>query len=101
MGKDVTVPVTCIYLFYICDFLCDCFVTVVPWPSMTFHHILFCDCFVTAFCNYSSVTFYHVLLPSIVFVIDDIDRKSTRLNSSHLGISYAVFCLKKKNKNLT
>src|SRR5262245_63189106 len=26
----------------------------------------------------------------------EIDRKSTRLNSSHLGISYAVFCLKKK-----
>src|ERR1039457_7304799 len=29
----------------------------------------------------------------------DLDRKSTRLNSSHLVISYAVFCLKKKNKN--
>src|SRR5437899_6027192 len=29
---------------------------------------------------------------------DDLDRKSTRLNSSHLGISYAVFCLKKKKK---
>src|SRR5256885_8792607 len=28
------------------------------------------------------------------------DRKSTRLNSSHLVISYAVFCLKKKNKSL-
>src|SRR5437899_4999671 len=27
------------------------------------------------------------------------DRKSTRLNSSHLGISYAVFCLKKKKRN--
>src|SRR2546426_9383387 len=27
----------------------------------------------------------------------DLDRKSTRLNSSHLVISYAVFCLKKKN----
>src|SRR5258705_3656587 len=27
------------------------------------------------------------------------DRKSTRLNSSHLGISYAVFCLKKKNRH--
>src|SRR5258705_8556254 len=27
------------------------------------------------------------------------DRKSTRLNSSHLGISYAVFCLKKKRVN--
>src|SRR2546426_4046964 len=30
----------------------------------------------------------------------DVDRKSTRLNSSHLVISYAVFCLKKKNKSL-
>src|SRR5256885_9534700 len=28
-----------------------------------------------------------------------LDRKSTRLNSSHLVISYAVFCLKKKNIN--
>src|SRR5256885_10388598 len=29
------------------------------------------------------------------------DRKSTRLNSSHLVISYAVFCLKKKNTSLS
>src|SRR5947199_3499682 len=29
-------------------------------------------------------------------VARSVDRKSTRLNSSHLGISYAVFCLKKK-----
>src|SRR5438045_7328247 len=29
------------------------------------------------------------------------DRKSTRLNSSHLGISYAVFCLKKKKKKIS
>src|SRR5437899_8385584 len=28
------------------------------------------------------------------------DRKSTRLNSSHLGISYAVFCLKKKKNKI-
>src|SRR3712207_7848333 len=28
-----------------------------------------------------------------------LDRKSTRLNSSHANISYAVFCLKKKNNN--
>src|SRR5438874_8237524 len=28
-----------------------------------------------------------------------VDRKSTRLNSSHVEISYAVFCLKKKKKN--
>src|SRR5260221_7560361 len=30
--------------------------------------------------------------------LDRADRKSTRLNSSHTVISYAVFCLKKKNK---
>src|SRR5690242_21030007 len=29
-----------------------------------------------------------------------LDRKSTRLNSSHMSISYAVFCLKKKIKNI-
>src|SRR3712207_7485422 len=30
-------------------------------------------------------------------LVDVVDRKSTRLNSSHANISYAVFCLKKKN----
>src|SRR5690625_6454411 len=32
-------------------------------------------------------------------VLTDIDRKSTRLNSSHVAISYAVLCLKKKNQH--
>src|SRR3712207_7179731 len=40
----------------------------------------------------------NVLVPEILGVIapDLEDRKSTRLNSSHANISYAVFCLKKK-----
>src|SRR3712207_7805950 len=33
------------------------------------------------------------------YVLDLRDRKSTRLNSSHANISYAVFCLKKKKSN--
>ena len=37
---------------------------------------------------------------TIVISYDDLlDRKSTRLNSSHVRISYAVFCLKKKNND--
>src|SRR5437660_9475968 len=32
------------------------------------------------------------------FIMIRLDRKSTRLNSSHVAISYAVFCLKKKKK---
>src|SRR5205814_9451628 len=38
----------------------------------------------------------HVSLVGISNGVNPQDRKSTRLNSSHLGISYAVFCLKKK-----
>src|SRR5256885_10721134 len=34
-----------------------------------------------------------------ITIPEDLDRKSTRLNSSHLVISYAVFCLKKKKNN--
>src|SRR3712207_7910043 len=45
--------------------------------------------------------FNAVLVPQLVRRIkaddDGGDRKSTRLNSSHANISYAVFCLKKKN----
>src|SRR2546426_8051624 len=42
-----------------------------------------------------------VTTPDVTYVSlseDNPDRKSTRLNSSHLVISYAVFCLKKKKK---
>src|SRR3712207_8507309 len=36
-----------------------------------------------------------------ILALADADRKSTRLNSSHANISYAVFCLKKKKKHDT
>src|SRR5690606_41057438 len=39
--------------------------------------------------------------PHVEQQIADQDRKSTRLNSSHVKISYAVFCLKKKKKQKT
>src|SRR5438309_11139000 len=39
-----------------------------------------------------------VLREQEVAVVVEVDRKSTRLNSSHSSISYAVFCLKKKSK---
>src|SRR5690606_41809511 len=42
-----------------------------------------------------SPSHYETLLPYAVAL----DRKSTRLNSSHVKISYAVFCLKKKKTN--
>src|SRR3712207_8127640 len=41
--------------------------------------------------------YFQVMLPSSTSLTKD--RKSTRLNSSHANISYAVFCLKKKNNN--
>src|SRR2546430_7745489 len=39
-----------------------------------------------------------LLLRLVLFEFVQLDRKSTRLNSSHSQISYAVFCLKKKKK---
>src|SRR5690625_5431684 len=43
----------------------------------------------------SGKVYYHLLEERMAREIDK-DRKSTRLNSSHVAISYAVFCLKKK-----
>src|SRR5690625_6561338 len=42
---------------------------------------------------------YDSLRPNGQSIVKEGDRKSTRLNSSHVAISYAVFCLKKKKKN--
>src|SRR5690625_5402192 len=42
-------------------------------------------------------TFQSVINSTIVAIVGT-DRKSTRLNSSHVAISYAVFCLKKKTR---
>src|SRR3712207_8561188 len=44
-------------------------------------------------------SFYGPVLPLSTALLQR-DRKSTRLNSSHANISYAVFCLKKKNKKI-
>src|SRR5438034_8712568 len=48
------------------------------------------------------LAFHAAVLDDVVVVLravhQRLDRKSTRLNSSHTVISYAVFCLKKKNK---
>src|SRR5690242_2504020 len=63
-------------------------------------HVIFTNVFVPQWA-------YHEFLKSgkwpdkTMFVVEDRDRKSTRLNSSHMSISYAVFCLKKKKKHNT
>src|SRR5688500_2921048 len=62
--------------------------TMDVWPQ--FRSPLIWDVFAVS--TYATVS----LLFWFVGLIPDLDRKSTRLNSSHLVISYAVFCLKKK-----
>src|SRR5690625_6072638 len=48
-------------------------------------------------CNVLHILHHQLLRPQYPTV----DRKSTRLNSSHVAISYAVFCLKKKTTNIS
>src|SRR5690625_1950594 len=43
----------------------------------------------------------HYIKAIETFTKEELDRKSTRLNSSHVAISYAVFCLKKKKNSTT
>src|SRR5574343_1711054 len=49
--------------------------------------------------TFFSIEYLHGTLWFVVRI--NVDRKSTRLNSSHITISYAVFCLKKKKKKNT
>src|SRR5205807_9981085 len=53
-------------------------------------------------CNVEGIRFVTALHPRARFCAEILneDRKSTRLNSSHLVISYAVFCLKKKRMSV-
>src|SRR5690554_7061476 len=64
-------------------------------------HLQSNDSSLTKTCQYNSLgidTVQQLLLNGIDSKRIILDRKSTRLNSSHVRISYAVFCLKKKKK---
>src|SRR5690606_41252421 len=63
---------------------------VSPWPSSTI------ATFISPVGAMKSVAFQ--MLPDNCRTPQSRDRKSTRLNSSHVKTSYAVFCLKKRNK---
>src|SRR2546421_7720321 len=52
-----------------------------------------------AIINGGSIRGEKVYAPGTTITRRDVDRKSTRLNSSHDQISYAVFCLKKKTRD--
>src|SRR5690554_2505446 len=48
--------------------------------------------------NYKWILSFTTVLSTVFVIVNIADRKSTRLNSSHVRMSYAVFCLKKKKK---
>src|SRR5258708_21113578 len=78
--------------------------TLFPYTTLFRSHSIFHDPNLRAVIV-GSVTNDHDLKDRIIgrefeFVVELRDRKSTRLNSSHQIISYAVFCLKKKKQNI-
>src|SRR5690349_22050046 len=64
---------------------------------------IYCACASSLIAQNNSAACAHVasFSPSAASCSEARDRKSTRLNSSHVEISYAVFCLKKKKRNAT
>src|SRR5699024_11365899 len=73
--------------------------TIAPASCATFAILLISMIFTVGFVGLqvNQLTSFSYLFFQRLMVIRD--RKSTRLNSSHVSISYAVFCLKKKKKN--
>src|SRR5207248_8411929 len=94
-----------IYTLSLHDALPISFSSVVPLPSTrTFdqqHLAALQDLTVRLRVPSSAATTELVVFIRVVSENDKLDRKSTRLNSSHRTISYAVFCLKKKKQHLT
>src|SRR5690625_6375878 len=87
----------CLFFFVNCPTSTDLYTLSLhdALPIFSSFNIQFCCHFVICrYCLDSLTCFSN----SEIFLID---RKSTRLNSSHVAISYAVFCLKKKNKKET
>src|SRR3989442_6436977 len=74
--------------------------TLFPYTTLfrSLHKTILDECWRPAFARYLQVRFQG--LRRDLEVAGEGDRKSTRLNSSHVRISYAVFCLKKKNTQL-
>src|SRR5690625_6477648 len=65
------------------------------------HSVVLSSCKLCAASLHNCLAKWHKCSFAITFPLSTLDRKSTRLNSSHVAISYAVFCLKKKKKNNT
>src|SRR5256885_7165278 len=75
--------------------------TLFPYTTLfRSRHLVFEDGRVRAVRDVDDGAVLYVRALADAYVEDVADRKSTRLNSSHLVISYAVFCLKKKNSTV-
>src|SRR5690625_6833477 len=80
--------------------LIEFFKKLIP-PSLSISSGFICDCYGKISNQTDFIVYDKSILPSIFLdknISMILDRKSTRLNSSHVAISYAVFCLKTKKQ---
>src|SRR5437868_13671632 len=89
----------CFFLYFLCLLFCFVFFLMIrrpPRSTLFPYTTLFrssVPCMAYPHSSLSKKMALYIFSPYVL------DRKSTRLNSSHVSISYAVFCLKKKKKN--
>src|SRR5436309_12684600 len=78
--------------------------TLFPYTTLFRSGRLFFQALLAQLTDVTKVNYRNHLRAPLLIIAGELDRtvedrKSTRLNSSHVKISYAVFCLKKKNKS--
>src|SRR5690625_5571126 len=100
--EGLAVFVFCLYFYWLNDLSWLLFFLLLLTPDLSMVGYVFNNEFGARLYNLFhtymvslAVIFLGMFLSNATFL----DRKSTRLNSSHVAISYAVFCLKKKNIN--
>src|SRR5699024_12037762 len=84
------------FLFLINQFISNYTITIL-YTFLTLLIILFSIIFSNKLSQLFG--FFMLIISFSILLYKQADRKSTRLNSSHVSISYAVFCLKKKKIN--
>src|SRR5690625_5813571 len=100
LGRNFFYGILSIVIFYVMGFYFPWIINLANFLLFAFILLILIDLYLL-FSSKKGIEGQRILNEKLSnFDTNPVDRKSTRLNSSHVAISYAVFCLKKKTKRI-